>query len=300
MPPAKKLINEHGTVVTDALQGFIASNPHLRRLDGFPDIKVVFDPSHDKSKVALISGGGSGHEPAHVGYVGSGMLAAAVAGEVFASPPAAAVLAAIKAVTGEGGCLLVIKNYTGDRLHFGLAAEQAKSLGFRVETVVVGEDAAIDNPGMAGRRGLAGTVYVHKIAGAAAAAGAPLAEVADLARLVASRCVTLGLALNKCTLPGQEQGARLGPDEVELGLGIHNEPGARAISVAPARELVAVMTKQLVSYPASMGLFGAGARVGLLVNNLGGTSPLELSIVVKEAVKAASEQHQSDLQYPAD
>ncbi|KAF8059368.1 hypothetical protein HT031_005173 [Scenedesmus sp. PABB004] len=281
------LLNAPGAAVVESLDGFLACHPHLARLEGVPDVKVVVDPRHPGSRVALISGGGSGHEPAHAGYVGHGMLAAAVAGDVFASPPAAAVLAAIRAVTGPGGALLVVKNYTGDRLNFGLAAEQAKAEGLAVEVVLVGEDAALAAPRLAGRRGLAGTVLVHKIAGAAAAAGAPLGAVAALARRVAERSATLGVALRGCTLPGHPPTTRPAPGEVELGLGIHGEPGAAVLPLAPAAELVGVMMERLVAAPATASLFAPGARVALLVNSLGATPALEMGVVARDALAAA-------------
>jgi len=153
--------------------------PFLRRLDGYPDIKVVLNADHDPASVACLSGGGSGHEPSSPGFVGNGMLAASVCGDVFASPSAESVLAALHAVAppSSPGAVLTVLNYTGDRINFGLAVEQAKADGLRVEMVVVGEDVAIDSPGLAGRRGLAGTLYVHKVAGATAAAGGSLEEV---------------------------------------------------------------------------------------------------------------------------
>lgn len=160
----KALWNPGGRLVCDALAGLVACRKNLRLIDGFPDVKVVIDAARDARRVACISGGGSGHEPAHAGFVGSGMLAAAACGEVFASPSAEAVLAAIHAVA-PSPALLIVKNYTGDRLNFGLAAEQARAAGLAVDVVVVGEDVAIDRPGLAGRRGLAGTAYVHKAGG---------------------------------------------------------------------------------------------------------------------------------------
>ncbi|GAX75952.1 hypothetical protein CEUSTIGMA_g3395.t1 [Chlamydomonas eustigma] len=306
----KQLINNPGTVVTEAIHGLVKCHPHLQRLDGFPDIKVVFDRAHDKTKVAVISGGGSGHEPAHAGYVGVGMLTAAVCGEVFASPSADAVLAAIRTVTGTAGCLLVrhhsnneytcvadamearvadaveahiIKNYTGDRLHFGLAAEQAKAEGFNVAMVVVGEDVAIPEPGLAGRRGLAGTALVHKAAGAVAASGASLSEVVKVARQVAEALGTLGVALKVCTLPGKEASDRLGDDEIEIGLGIHGEPGTSKIKAMPADQLVRRMVDH-ISSSRHFGDIAKGQRFVLLVNNLGGTTSLELSIVAESAL----------------
>ncbi|GIL91803.1 hypothetical protein Vretimale_7317 [Volvox reticuliferus] len=284
MTTSKKLLNSPDTAVTDALRGLVLTFGHLQRLDGSPQIKVVINRNHDKSKVAVISGGGSGHEPAHAGYVGDGMLAAAVCGDIFASPSTEAVLAAIRAVTGPAGCLLVVKNYTGDRLNFGLAVEQALAEGLMVEMVVVGEDVAIECPSpIAGRRGLAGTVLVHKAAGAAAARGASLAEVAGIASRVAGAMATMGVGLTVCTLPGKSTSDRLGPDEVELGLGIHGEPGRTKESPPPpAGELVQRMLVQLTSGPFFR--LKAEPRVILLVNNLGGTPPLELSVVTGEAL----------------
>lgn len=173
------------------------------------------------------AGGGSGHEPSHGGWVGPGMLSAAVAGDIFASPPTASVLAAILTVTGAPGCVLILKNYTGDRLNFGLAAAQARAAGIAVEIVIVGDDCALPAAESQAnrRRGLAGTVLVHKVAGAAAAAGLPLAAVADEARKAAAAVGTMGLSLTSCSLPGQQDVQQRIPDgKVEIGLGIH---GAR-------------------------------------------------------------------------
>ena len=190
-----KFLNDPGSAVTEMLEGFVQSHPGVKLLDGFPDVKVVVRSHVDKHKVALVSGGGSGHEPAHAGFVGDGMLDAAVCGDVFASPSVAAVLAAIRHVTGPPGCLLIVKNYTGDRLNFGLAAERAKLEGLNVEMVVVADDCALPPPlGVAGRRGLAGTLFVHKCAGAAAAAGDALDLVAEEARAAASAVGTMGVA----------------------------------------------------------------------------------------------------------
>src|SRR4051794_37762811 len=172
----KHFINERGDIVTEAVEAAVLlGEGKLARLDGFPSIKVVVRADVDRSKVAVISGGGAGHEPAHAGFVGDGMLTAAVCGEIFASPSVDAVLAAILAVTGKAGALLVVKNYTGDRLNFGLAAEKARSLGLAVEMVVVADDIAI--AGALRPRGLAGTLFVHKVAGHHSRAGAPLHAV---------------------------------------------------------------------------------------------------------------------------
>ena len=188
-----QFINHKDSLVTEAIDGYLQTSD-LVRLDGYPHIKVVTRATIDPDKVALISGGGSGHEPAHAGFVGKGMLTAAVCGEVFASPSVDAVLAALLAVTGDAGSLLIVKNYTGDRLNFGLAAERAKALGKQVEMVVVADDIAL--PDIAQPRGVAGTLFVHKIAGHLAENGASLAEVASVARDVAARARSYGAALS--------------------------------------------------------------------------------------------------------
>lgn len=269
------------------LDGLVQTTPHLCRLDGFPSIKVVYDKNCTKEKVALISGGGSGHEPAHAGYVGAGMLSAAVCGDVFASPTTEAVLCAIRTVTGPTGCLLIVKNYTGDRIHFGLAAEQAKAEGYKVEMVVVGEDCAIEKPGLAGRRGLAGTVLVHKIAGAAAARGDSLAEVLSAAQAAASHMATLGVALSVCTLPGKATSDRLGADQMEVGLGIHGEPGVQTAPLASAADV----TRLALDLVLDRGLaLGPGAQAAaLLVNGLGGTTAMELSVMARDALEYLQE-----------
>ena len=230
----------------------------------------------------MISGGGSGHEPAHAGYVGRGMLSAAVAGDVFTSPSPDAVLAAIRATAGPAGALLIIKNYTGDRLNFGLAAELARAEGIPVETVLVADDVALAaSPGHAGRRGLAGTVLVHKIAGAVAESGATLAAVAAAARAAAGAVRTMGLALSSCTVPAAGRpGFTLGETEIELGLGIHGEPGVRRGPLEPADVLV---DRLLDAILADLAL-APGARVVLLINNLGATPTMELAVVARRAV----------------
>lgn len=288
----KKLINNPGSVVHELLDGIVQVHPHLQRLDGFPDIKVVYNTEHDSTTVAIVSGGGSGHEPAHAGYVGKGMLAAAVCGDVFASPSAAAVLAAIRQVTGPAGCLLVIKNYTGDRLHFGLAAERARAEGYKVEVVVVGEDVAIEETGLAGRRGLAGTAFVHKVAGAAAAAGQPLEDVVKVAQQAADTMATLGVALTVCTLPGHAPSDRLGPGEMEVGLGIHGEPGTFKTQVKAVDEVVELMLERVVGYRGGALGVKEGSRVALMVNNLGATPPMELYVAARAALAALEGKYQ--------
>jgi dihydroxyacetone kinase len=232
--------------------------------------------------VAVISGGGSGHEPAHAGYVGRGLLAAAIAGDVFTSPSVDAVLAAIRAAAGPAGALLVVKNYTGDRLNFGLAAELARAQGIPVEVVVVADDVALRNTVPRDRRrGIAGTVLIHKIAGAAAASGLGLAEVAALARAAAADLATMGVALGACTVPAVGRpGFDLGPTEIELGLGIHGEQGVERTALLPAN---AVVERLIGSILADLEL-APGAGVALLVNGLGGTTTMELAIVARHAL----------------
>jgi len=277
--------------VTEAIDGLLLTAPHLRRLDGYPAVKVVVDGDRDRNTVAVVSGGGAGHEPAHAALVGANLLAAAVCGEVFASPSVDAVLAAVRAVTGPAGCLLVVKNYTGDRINFGLAAEIARAEGLAVEICVVDDDVAIPDAGKAGKRGLAGTVLVHKVAGHAAAAGGTLAEVLAAAEGAARRTRTMGVALTSCTVPAAasagrgagtaERGAAhgMGPGEIEVGMGIHGEPGRERCPARPAHRLAAELLD------ACRAALPPGARdVVLLVNNLGGLSGLEMGVVTRCAV----------------
>ncbi len=278
----KKLINDPRAVVEEMVEGLVAAYPGLRRLPGHTVLVRSDLPAPHRRPVAVISGGGSGHEPAHAGYVGRGMLAAAVAGDVFTSPSPDAVLAGIRATAGPGGALLVVKNYTGDRLNFGLAAELARAEGIPVETVLVADDVALSaSVGHAGRRGIAGTILVHKVAGATAEASAPLAEVAAAARAVASSVRTMGVALTPCTVPAAGRpGFTLGENEIELGLGIHGEPGVRRGPLEPADALVDHLLSAILADLAP----APGTRVVLMVNNLGGTPTMELAIVARRAV----------------
>ena len=296
-----KFLNDPGSAVTEMLEGFVQSHPGVKLLDGFPDVKVVVRSHVDKHKVALVSGGGSGHEPAHAGFVGDGMLDAAVCGDVFASPSVAAVLAAIRHVTGPPGCLLIVKNYTGDRLNFGLAAERAKLEGLNVEMVVVADDCALPPPlGVAGRRGLAGTLFVHKCAGAAAAAGDALDLVAEEARAAASAVGTMGVASSAHSLPGADAPARaIPPGELEMGLGIHGEPGAFTAPAAPVASVVAKMLETIVDEergymrclerefgdsggPRRKSLDGEEkTKVCVMINSLGSTPAMELHVAAR-------------------
>ncbi|KAI4329968.1 hypothetical protein MLD38_028288 [Melastoma candidum] len=291
----KKLINDPKDAVTEYIEGLVETYPGLQHLDGFPEVKVVLraDVSPQTyDKVAVISGGGSGHEPAHAGYVGEGMLTAAICGDVFASPTVDAILAGIRAVTGPMGCLLVVTNYTGDRLNFGLAAEQAKSEGYKVETVIVGDDCALPpRRGIVGRRGLAGTVLVNKIAGAAASAGLSLSDVAAEAKCASEMIGTMGVGLSVCTIPGQVTSDRLGPEKMELGLGIHGETGAAVADIQPVDVIVSHVLQQILSPETGYVPITRGNRVVLLVNGLGGTPLMELMIAAGKAVPKLQLEH---------
>lgn len=273
--------NDRKQLVNDAIEGMVISAPHgnLVRLDIDPAIRIVARADWDKSRVAVISGGGSGHEPAHAGFVGKGMLTAAVCGDVFASPSVDAVLNAIVAVTGDLGCLLIVKNYTGDRLNFGLAAEKAKRYGLKVEMVIVADDIAL--PDNKQPRGIAGTALVHKIAGYAAEQGKSLSEVRDIARQASESVWSLGLAMETCNLPGSsDEDDRIQRGQVELGLGIHGEPGASTVDSHNSQKLIETLVAPLKAQ-------AGDDRVAVLINNLGGVSALEMALLTKELAHSA-------------
>ncbi len=274
-----QFINRKEQLVVDALDGLLRSSggSNLARLDGYPDIKVILRTDHDPKHVALVAGGGSGHEPAHAAFVGPGMLTAAVCGEVFASPSVDAVFAAIMAVTGKAGCLLIFKNYTGDRLNFGLAAEKAKAAGKKVEIVIVKDDIAL--PAMAQPRGIAGVLFVEKIAGHYAAKGWPLHKVAAVAQRAANELVSLGIALTSCTLPGIGREDRVPKGRAELGLGIHGEPGVELVGFEDAKASAAMLAGRLFRK------VKPARAYALLVNNLGSTTPLEMNLLTNEVLK---------------
>lgn len=277
----KKFINSPEHVVSEMLDGLVVLDPRLKRLSGYNVLVRADAEAVRNQQVALISGGGSGHEPAHAGYIGEGMLSAAVAGEVFTSPSTDAVYAAIRAVGGRPGVLLIVKNYTGDRLNFGLAAEMARADGIPVEMVIVADDVALDaSRQTAGARGIAGTVLIHKIAGAAAAKGASLLEVKAAAEAASTHLGSMGVSLSAGTSPmvGKPSFV-LGDDEMELGLGIHGEPGVSRMPLKQADPLVEQMLERILATKR----FSKGARVVLLANNLGATTPMELAIVVRHA-----------------
>ena len=278
----KKLINQPEHVVHEMLDGLLALYPGLSRVAGH-NVLVRSDYEHgNERQVALISGGGSGHEPAHAGYVGAGMLSAAVAGEVFTSPTTATILAAIRTVARAPGALLIVKNYTGDRLNFGVAAEMARAQGFLIETVLVADDVAVAaSEENAGPRGIAGAVLIHKIAGAAAAQEKGLSQVASIARAAAQNIGTMGVSLSAGTSPAVGKPSFTLGDEVELGLGIHGEPGVRRMPMRPADELVDELLNGIV--PALQ--LHSGERVAVLLNNLGATTSMELAIVARRALE---------------
>lgn len=281
-----QFINTKDTLVTDAIDGLLeTSGGALVRLDGYPHIKVVCRADWDKSRVALISGGGSGHEPAHAGFVGAGMLTAAVCGEVFASPSVDAVLAGILAVTGPAGCLLIVKNYTGDRLNFGLAAERARAFGLKVSMVVVDDDIAL--PDLPQPRGVAGTLFVHKIAGAMAEAGADLDAVTAAAQTTIAQMASIGMSLDTCTVPGSKKEDRIAPGMAELGLGIHGEAGVEQVAFVDAASAMEMVLAKLAPR------IGAGPHV-VILNNLGSTTPLEMSVL---AHQLATSQNASNIKH---
>jgi ATP-dependent dihydroxyacetone kinase len=272
----KQFINAKELLVTQAIEGMLrTSGDHLARLDGYPHIKVVVRTDWNKSKVALVSGGGSGHEPSHAGFVGQGMLTAAVCGDVFASPSVDAVLAGILAVTGPAGCLLIVKNYTGDRLNFGLAAERARAFGLKVNMVVVDDDIAL--PNLPRARGVAGTLFVHKISGALAEADATLDAVTKAALQVIEGAVSIGMSLDTCTVPGSPKEDRIPDGKAELGLGIHGEAGVEQVEFKGAHHAIQMMVERLAP------TLKAGPHVALL-NNLGSATPLEMSVLAEELI----------------
>ncbi|KAJ2493336.1 Dihydroxyacetone kinase 2 [Coemansia sp. RSA 2050] len=300
MSAGKHFVSDPKDLVRTSLSGLVAANPHLA-LDEKEKVTYVKDLALLRTKqVTLFCGGGSGHEPAHAGFVGHGMLTAAVSGHVFASPSSSQVLSCLRRVySEEHGTLVVIKNYTGDVLNFGRAVERFKSESVnqgkplpKVAMVVVDDDVGVVNPnddaeGGVGRRGLAGTVLVNKFAGARAASGGSLDQVKAVAEYVISNTFTIGCALNAASVPGQGLPRVLGDDEIEIGMGIHNEPGFETKKPQPADILIPSLVDHIVnSSPFKKAHPGRTGRVILMVNNLGATSNLELGLVTKLAVEA--------------
>ena len=270
----KKLINSVDNIVTEMLDGMACAYPeYIKRLEG---LDVVVRANGSKGKVALVSGGGSGHEPAHGGYVGKGMLDAAVAGAVFTSPTPDQVYEAIKAADGGKGVLLIIKNYTGDVMNFEMAADLARDEGIEVEQVIVADDVAVENSTWTiGRRGIAGTIFVHKIAGACAEAGGSLQEVKRVAEKVIENIRSMGMAINACTVPAAGKPSfDLTEDEVEIGIGIHGEPGVSREPIASADAIADKLLDKILAE----GIFNPGDETAVIVNGMGATPLMELFI----------------------
>ena len=270
----KKFINQVENVEQEMLEGIAKAHPnHLRKL---PEYTVLVRAEKKVGKVALISGGGSGHEPAHGGYVGKGMLDAAVAGAVFTSPTPDQVEAAIREVATDAGVLLVIKNYTGDVMNFEMAAEMAEMDGIRCMNVITNDDVAVqDSLYTTGRRGVAGTIFVHKIAGAKAEEGATLEEVHAVAEKVIANVRTMGTAITPCTGPAAgKPGFEIGEDEMEVGIGIHGEPGTHKEKLTPVNDIVDHMLSKILA-----DIDYTGSEVAVLVNGSGATPLMELYII---------------------
>jgi len=283
----KKLINDPKNVVVEAVAGFAAAHPDLVRVSDDP-LYIVRQDAPVSGKVGLVSGGGSGHEPLHGGFVGPGMLHAAVPGPVFTSPTPDPILAATKAVDGGAGVLHIVKNYTGDVLNFETAADLASADGIEVRTVVVNDDVAVkDSLYTAGRRGVAGTVLVEKIAGAAAERGDSLDQVAEIAERVIGQVRSMGVALTPSVVPhAGEPSFTLDEDEIEIGIGIHGEPGRERIKLEPADAITdRMLTPIIEDLP-----FSSGDKVLLMVNGMGGTPQIELYIMFRRAAEALAEQ----------
>ena len=279
----KKLINEPAHVVSELLKGMELAHPSLEYTE---KLEIISRKERKKDKVAVISGGGAGHEPAHAGYVGYGMLDAAVSGNVFSSPSPDRITEAISQVNAGKGVLMIIKNYSGDIMNFGLSQDLAEMEDIQVDSVVVRDDVAVpDSTYSTGRRGIAGTVFVHKIAGAKAETGASLEEVKAAAQKAIQNIRSMGMAMSPCTLPAVgKPGFTLAEDEVEVGMGIHGEPGVERRRTMTARETAkTLLDKILEDYDYS------GSEVALLVNGLGGTPLMELYILNKEVHELLAE-----------
>ncbi|MFC6906527.1 dihydroxyacetone kinase subunit DhaK [Halalkalicoccus tibetensis] len=283
----KKLINEPGDVVDEMLDGMVMAHPeYVRRLEG-TNVLTRADAPVD-GKVGIVSGGGSGHEPTHAGYLGAGMLDGAAAGEVFTSPTADQLQGMIDACDGGEGVLCVVKNYEGDVMNFETAIEFAEMEGdTEIDHVVVDDDVAVeDSLYTSGRRGVCGTILVHKVAGAAAARGDDLAEVKRLAEKTVERVATMGTALTSCTTPEKgEPTFDLDDDEIELGIGIHGEPGVERVDVMSADAITDHLTERVLDDLA----LEEGAEVMTIVNGMGATPLMELYVVNRRLQELLSE-----------
>ena len=283
----KKFINQAETLVHEALQGMALVHADLLTVHYAPDFIMRADAPTD-GKVALLSGGGSGHEPMHGGFVGLGMLDAACPGAVFTSPTPDQIYAATQAVHGGAGILYIVKNYTGDVLNFEMAADLAREENIPVEMVIINDDVAVeDSLHTAGRRGVGVTVIAEKLAGAAAEQGQDLAAVAELVRRVNTRGRSMGMALSSCTVPHVGKPTFDLPEgQVELGIGIHGEPGRKRLAMAPAQDLAAMLFQPVVD---DLGV-DAGDEVLVFVNGLGATPLLELYLLYHEIAKLCQQQ----------
>ncbi|PNF38319.1 hypothetical protein B7P43_G10517 [Cryptotermes secundus] len=280
---SKKLINLPENCVDEMLDGVVKAHPGLSLHANYRVI-LTKQWADTKKKVALLSGGGSGHEPFAAGFVGAGMLSGAVVGSVFASPPARNVLHAIHCVSqgNEAGTLVFIPNYTGDCLNFGLAVEWAKSEGLKVESIVLGEDCALlGQDSSVGRRGMCGMVFIFKIAGAMVEEGKSLTDIAQTVRMVLRVLASYGVSLSACSLPGSGPLFKIGTDEMELGLGVHGEAGIKRVKIRTATETVKIILEAIIG---TLKL-KSGDEVVVLINNLGGTSQLEQWLVTGEVHK---------------
>ncbi|HDR8197351.1 dihydroxyacetone kinase subunit DhaK [Bacillus thuringiensis] len=274
----KKFINNPEKVVRDMIDGMMFA--HSDKLQNMAETNIIIRANSPfQGKVAIVSGGGSGHEPAHIGFVGKGMLDAAVMGEIFTSPTPDQILKAIQKVHTGSGVLLIVKNYSGDIMNFEMAAEMAEAQGIPIATVIVNDDIAIGNSShIMRRRGISGTIFVHKIAGAMAEKGASLKEVEDVANKVIANMRSMGMALTTCTIPGSDTvGYKIGENEVEVGIGIHGEPGTHRISMIAANEMAELLLEHILSDMQ----FKIGDKVAVMVNGLGGTPLMELYILNK-------------------
>ena len=283
----KKIINKPENVVMEMCNGIAMAHPELEFIKKY---KVIKRKNIDKNKVSLISGGGSGHEPAHAGFVGKGMLDAAVCGDVFASPSQIQVYQSIKSTASDKGTLLIIKNYSGDMMNFKNAAYLASEDGIKVDYVRVEDDIAVeDSLYTVGRRGVAGTVFVHKIAGAAAELGKSLEDVKSIAQKAADNVRSLGFALTSCTVPAKGTPTfELGEDEIEFGVGIHGEPGIRREKMASADDLAKKMVDAILK---DMNIVGNNEEVAILINGFGGTPLQELYLLNNSVYRELSKKN---------
>jgi dihydroxyacetone kinase-like protein len=287
-PAVKKIVNDPEDVVPDALGGMAAAHPGLVRID-FEHQLIIRADAPVANKVGIISGGGSGHEPLHGGFVGAGMLDAACAGAVFTSPVPDQMAAATRAVSAGAGVVHIVKNYTGDVLNFRMAAELSEDDGIEVATVLMDDDCAVqDSLYTAGRRGTGATVLAEKIAGARAEAGGSLAEVAAVASRVNAQARSFGVALTSCATPGKGSPIfELGPDEIEVGVGIHGEPGRRRVPHTTAAEIADLILTPILDDLAP----SAGSSVLAFVNGLGGTPLIEQYILFNEVAKVLGDRN---------